>query len=52
MNWVAVGRALIIDRERSVQLAKKRDMLMGINPSFENNTNVVPVSPSEAAFAN
>lgn len=30
---------------------KKRNTLMGIDPCFENDTNVVLVSPNEAAFA-
>jgi hypothetical protein len=35
-----------------VQLAKKRDALIGINPSFKNDTNIVMVPPNEAASAN
>jgi hypothetical protein len=34
------------------QLASKRDTQIGINPSLENDTDVIPVSPSEAASAN
>jgi hypothetical protein len=33
-------------------LVKKGNTLIGIDPSFEYDTNVVSVPPNEAAFAN
>jgi hypothetical protein len=29
-----------------------RDALKDINPSFENNTNIVPMPPEQSAFSN